>query len=113
MIVRQIYETAQTEGEVKRRLRELIEYIKWKHGWQTMEAYEHYFDAARHAEIQDMLYEHFEESLKQDLSKRKDPQISKQQASMQAFSEQVTRLALTDPDFDFLCSIGGGYHGNA
>jgi hypothetical protein len=50
MAVRQIYETATPDNAVPRRLRELIEYMKWRRGGQTLEAYEHYFDAVRHAE---------------------------------------------------------------
>jgi hypothetical protein len=46
MAVRQIYEQAQTEGEVRRRLPELIEYMKWQSGEALLEAYQHYFDAA-------------------------------------------------------------------
>ena len=35
MAVRQIYETATTDGAVQRRLRELIEYMKWRRGGQN------------------------------------------------------------------------------
>jgi len=68
MAIRQIHETAQTEAEVKRRSRELIAYMKWRQGWQTMQSYDHYFDAGRHAEVQDELHRRFERSLQADLS---------------------------------------------
>jgi integrase len=64
MAVRQIYETATTDGAVPRRLRELIEYMKWRRGGQTLEAYEHYFDAVRHAEIQDRVHARLDEALR-------------------------------------------------
>jgi integrase len=64
MAVRQIYETATTDGAVQRRLRELIEYMKWRRGAQTLEAYEHYFDAVRHAEIQDRVHARLDEALR-------------------------------------------------
>jgi integrase len=64
MAVRQIYETATTDGTVRRRLRELIEYMKWRRGGQTLEAYEHYFDAVRHAEIQDRVHARLDEALR-------------------------------------------------
>ena len=51
--IRQVHESAGTEAEVKRRSREFIAYTKWRQGWQTMQAYDHYFDAGRHAEVQD------------------------------------------------------------
>jgi len=40
MAIRQIHETARTEAEVKRRSREVIAYMKWRQGWQTMQSYE-------------------------------------------------------------------------
>jgi integrase len=64
MAIRQIYETATTDGAVQRRLRELIEYMKWRRGGQTLEAYEHYFDAVRHAEIQDRVHARLDEALR-------------------------------------------------
>jgi len=35
--VRSLYATARAEGEVKRRLRELIASMNWQQGWQTLE----------------------------------------------------------------------------
>lgn len=64
MAVRQVYETATTDAEVKRRLRELIEYMKWRRGEQTLDAYEHYFDAIRHAEIQDRVHARLDDALR-------------------------------------------------
>ena len=66
-IVRGIYEMARSEAEVQRRLRELIEYMGWKSGWETLEAYQHYFDPQRHAEIQDQLHQRLNASLQQSL----------------------------------------------
>jgi integrase len=108
--VRQIYETAQTEAEVKRRLRELIEYMKWKQGWQTMEAYEHYFDATRHAEVQDTIHQRMDEVLKKDLEecRRNKPGAQQEQVSSKVPPTCMTSLLPRDPDFDFLRSIGGG-----
>src|SRR5205823_1649411 len=114
MTVRQIYETAQTEAEVKRRLRELIEYIKWKQGWQTMQAYEHYFDATRHAEIQDVIHQRMDETLKQSLAQRtrSKPPTQKGQTAPEAGPTLMSHLVPNDPDFDFLRSLGGGSSGS-
>jgi hypothetical protein len=68
MAVRQIHETATTDGAVQRRLRELIEYMKWRRGAQTLEAYEHYFDAVRHADIQDRVHARLDEALRTALA---------------------------------------------
>lgn len=112
MAVRQIHETSQAEGEVKRRLRELIEYIKWKQGWQTMEAYEHYFDATRHAEIQDALHGKMAEDLKRELNERHQlaRSIQKHPNSSASGSASAAQLVLDDPDFAFLRSLGGPPH---
>lgn len=60
--------------EVKRRLRELIECIKWKQGWQRLEASEHYFDATLHAEIQDAVHQSMAQALHQALEERESVQ---------------------------------------
>lgn len=111
--VRQIYETAQTEAEVKRRLRELIEYVKWKQGWQTIEAYEHYFDAARHADIQDVIHKKMDETLRQNLEKplQSKPQTLKMPMVSGTSPMPFSHLIPDDPDFEFLRSIGGGSNG--
>jgi hypothetical protein len=108
--VRHIYETARAEGEVKRRLRELIEYMKWRQGWQTIECYEHYFDVTRHAEIQDAIHEKFDESLKQGLTERNKPPTRSPEVASDRASQPLTQLLENDPDFDFLCDMGGHAH---
>lgn len=108
--VRHIYETARVEGEVKRRLRELIEYMKWRQGWHTIECYEHYFDVTRHAEIQDGVHQKLEESLKLGLGERYASSVQEQKAAPHSTSQPVAHLLESDPDFDFLCSIGGPAH---
>src|SRR6266568_6181992 len=70
MAVRTIHETSITEGEIRRRTRELIEYMQWRGGEQTMAAYDHYFDAARHADIQDQLHERLRVALEVGLKRR-------------------------------------------
>ncbi len=105
--VRHIYETAQGEGEVKRRLRELIEYMKWRQGWQTIECYEHYFDVTRHAEIQDAVHQKLDEALKLGLAERRTATTRSHKAAPDRTSRPLAQLLECDPDFDFLCSMGG------
>ena len=59
--IRSIYETSHSQSEIDRRLRELIEYMGWRSGWETLQAYQHYFDPQRHAEIQDQLYQRLDQ----------------------------------------------------
>lgn len=105
MAVRTIHETSRTDGEVQRRLRELIEYMKWKSGWEMIEVYEHYFDAQRHAEVQDRVHALLEKSKQQamlDLEQRR-PRRAK---SVDVPTEPSTNAA-PDEAFDFLMSLGG------
>jgi site-specific recombinase XerC len=97
--VRTIHETSNTEGEIRRRIRELIEYMYWRGGEQTMAAYDHYFDAARHADIQDQLHERLRVALEQGLKRR----------SSRTVPARVRPAAppIADPDMAFLRVLGG------
>src|SRR5439155_62595 len=70
--MRSIYETSASQSDIDRRLRELIEYMGWKSGWETLQAYQHYFDPQRHSEIQDRLHQRLDAALKNDLARRSD-----------------------------------------
>lgn len=99
MAVRTIHETSTTEGEIRRRIRELIEYMQWRGGEQTMASYDHYFDAARHADIQDQLHERLRVALEQGL---------KQRSSRAAvLPTPLAHLKTVDPDLAFLRELGG------
>ncbi len=50
--VRDIYETAKNEAEIKRRLRGLVEYMKWRSP-ETLSVYEHYFEQSLDRETYD------------------------------------------------------------
>jgi len=99
MAVRTIHETSSTEGEIHRRIRELIEYMQWRGGEQTMAAYDHYFDAARHADIQDQLHERLRIALEQGL-KRRSPRTVPANVRLAA-------PPIVDPDLVFLRGLGG------
>jgi integrase len=110
-IVRGIYETTRSEAEVQRRLRELIEYMGWKSGWETLEAYQHYFDPQRHAEIQDQLHQRLNASLQQSLQDKMraasdhtpHQQINQ---SIEETGQPVSGLAM-DVDLEYLFTLGG------
>ena len=97
--VRTIHETSNTDGEIRRRIRELIEYMPWRGGEQTMAAYDHYFDAVRHADIQDQLHERLRVALEQGLKRR----------SSRTVPAQVSPAAppIADLDMAFLRVLGG------
>jgi hypothetical protein len=96
--IRSIYETAGSETEIDRRLRELIEYMSWKSGWETLEAYQHYFDPQRHTEVQDRLHQRLEEALKGELGHppgRAVPSVATRQ------------IEERDSDLEYLLVLGG------
>jgi integrase len=110
-IVRSIYEMSRSEAEVQRRLRELIEYMGWKSGWETLEAYQHYFDPQRHAEIQDQFHQRLDASLQQSLrdKMRTAPDHTLHQQTNQPLEnkDQAGSGSESDADLDFLFTLGG------
>jgi hypothetical protein len=102
LAVRFIYETATTEGEVQRRLRELVEYMKWR-SKETLEAYEHYLNAARHAETLDQLHQRMHEAM---LHYQSHPQEHFQWGHASA-APAVLPPGADEPDLAFLYQLGG------
>ena len=104
-VMRGIYETSQGQPEVDRRLCELIEYMGWRSGWQTIEAYQHYFDPQRHAEMQDRLHQRLDAALKNkpgwEHSSAGAP-IDRQEEKAQS-SHKGER----DADLEYLLALGG------
>jgi len=87
------------DGEIRRRIPELIEYMQWRGGEQTMASYDHYFDAARHADIQDQLHERLRVALEQGLKRRS--------SRATALPPMPAPLQTVDADLAFLRVLGG------
>ena len=104
--VRYIYETSQAEGEVHRRLQELVEYMKWR-SKETLEAYEHYFDAARHAETLDVLHARMHQELERFSSQPGSPPVLRRRRMPKRSDELATSLPADEPDLEFLHQLGG------
>ncbi|MEO7022081.1 MAG: tyrosine-type recombinase/integrase [Ktedonobacteraceae bacterium] len=104
--VRYIYETSQAEGDVQRRLQELVEYMKWR-SKETLEAYEHYFDAARHAETLDVLHARMYEELERFASQPQTQSAARPRKGQKISTELVEALSADEPDLDFLYQLGG------
>jgi integrase len=112
--IRSIYETSRSEPDIHRRLRELIEYMGWKSGWETLQAYQHYFDPQRHAEIQDQLHHRMDEALKKELAcppSRRSAQSPYDSAAKDAKAAHALRRESdrdSDSDLEYLFVLGGG-----
>ena len=103
MAIRQIHDTARTESEVKRQSRELMAYMKWRQGWQTIQSYDHYFDAGRHAEVQDELHRRLERSLAAELDAVNDGKRRHRTTHPEFGRDSVASVA--DPRTAFLESL--------
>lgn len=78
--LREIYETSQNENDLQRKTNQLIEYIKWKDK-DTIQVYQHYFDAKKHREIQDKLFLKMQEQVNEynsDSTQRLPIQLNKE-----------------------------------
>ncbi len=62
-MMRLIHEIAATPGEVERRKEEMVRYMAWRSP-DTLKAYEHYFQAIHHAQMQDVLHQQLDKKLK-------------------------------------------------
>ncbi|CAE6733159.1 Phage_integrase domain-containing protein [Nitrospira defluvii] len=102
LAIRQIYETSQSEADLNRKLRELIEYMSWKSGWVTLQSYEHYFNASRHAEIQNQLHQHLDNVLREAIV---------DQGSRLPTRAITHRPGTEDADWTFLQELGGNLAG--
>jgi integrase len=94
MAIREIYEESAERDEVERRTIELIQYMNWRSGKSTLDAYEHYFDRQRHGEIQDKLHRKLDANLK-----NRDAGVIKK-------STPITPPP-PDPELDYLLRLGG------
>jgi integrase len=110
--IRSIYTGPQSDSEINRRLRELIEYMGWKSGWETLQAYQHYFDPQRHAEVQDQLHQRMDQMLKEDLAQppsTKSAVTAPSGAVLQAENDgRSNHDGERDSDLEYLLALGGG-----
>ena len=105
--MRSIYETSASQTDIDRRLRELIEYMGWKSGWETLQAYQHYFDPQRHSEIQDRLHQRLDAALKNELARRSDGRSMPAAPTAASQASTVESNSECDPDLEYLLVLGG------
>ena len=113
MAFREIYQHGfQDDRVVQQRLRELIEYMKWKSGWEMVEVYQHYFKAIQYADTQDGVHARLDEVLNQRLTEREQAKRTQANQRKRAKPAKGRPEALAeDPDFAFLRSLGGEGNG--
>ena len=83
----------------------------WKSGWETLDAYQHYFDPQRHAEIQNELHDRMDGALKQALEDPFRRQLSRDNplnpVSPSDRADQITGDLDRDSDLEYLLTLGG------
>ncbi len=111
--VRDIYETAKNEAEIKRRLRSFVEYMKWRSP-ETLSVYEHYFeqslDRETHDRFLDGLHTQVQAFLKErEQRRRKSPwsSPSKPEEPLQTQQTIQERGAIQEPDISFIYGLAG------
>jgi integrase len=106
--VRDIYETAKNAKEVERRLRDLIDYMKWKSD-ETLAAYEHYFEQQQNADTRDALQQRMHTEAQQYLEERQHGKRGKPAPHKPKHAPPALPVQQFDdePDLNFLYSLAG------
>jgi hypothetical protein len=104
-----MYETAKSKEEIERRLRGIIEYMKWK-SEETLAAYQHYFDEQQHADTHEQFHKRMHQEVQYYLEERRRGKRGKYSSpndkNMETSPLAHTVLHLDDePDLAFLYSL--------
>jgi integrase len=109
--VRDIYETSRDKEEIERRLRGLVEYMKWR-SEETLAAYQHYFDEQLDADTRDAFHQRMHEEIQQYQRERKQgrgksPTLSTNKQEGTSISPSAASQVNDEPDLAFLYSLAG------
>lgn len=104
--VRDIYETAKNAKEVEQRMRDLVDYMKWK-SKETLGVYEHYFQQLHNADTRDDFQKRLHAEVQQHLEewqqgKRKKAILYKSKDTLHVVPVQQFD---DEPDLNFLYSL--------
>jgi integrase len=109
--VRDIYETSKDKGEIERRLRGLVEYMKWR-SEETLAAYQHYFDEQLDADTRDAFHQRMHEEIQQYQQERRQGKRQKPSTRTRKLQElpatiQAGSQLNDEPDLAFLYALAG------
>jgi hypothetical protein len=82
----------------------------WRSGWETLQAYQHYFDPQRHAEMQDRLHQRLDAALKDKQACQPEGHSAPSapiSADSQAVNAQSSHDSECDSDLEYLLALGG------
>lgn len=104
--IRLICETAKTPGEIERGKEDLVRYMAWRSP-DTLRAYQHYFDALHHAQIQDRLHaKWYDEDLRYEQASM--PPVAS--FSIPASTDSSESQMPSSEGWDLLLALGGMTH---
>ncbi len=108
--VRDIYEHAKSAAEIERRLRGLIEYMKWK-SEETLASYQHYFEEQLDADTRERFHQHIHQEIQEYLKERHRGKRKKQtfppKSAETSSSVHAGVQFDNEPDLSFLYSLAG------
>lgn len=105
--MRLIHEMATTPGEVERRKEEMVRYMAWRSP-DTLKAYEHYFQAIHHAQMQDALHQRLDEKLKSYMTQAQQKRTSLRKSTPQSTkSDMNTHVSNQEVGWEGLLAVGG------
>jgi integrase len=108
-----IHQTSIGEGDFQRQVLELIEYMRWTSGEETMKAYLHLYDAAQHAAIQDRIHKKLNSSVQQSSASPQRVRLRKPASRLSSEGKEAPQATFPiDPAYEFLISLGGGNASN-
>ncbi len=106
-MMRLIHETADSPGEVERRKEEMVRYMAWRSP-DTLKAYEHYFQAIHHAQMQDVLHQRLDEKLKSYLAQAHQKKTwLRKRASLPPQSDRNAPVSNQEVGWGDLLAVGG------
>ncbi len=107
-MMRLIHEVAETPGEVERRKEEMVRYMAWRSP-DTLKAYEHYFQAIHHAQMQDILHQQFDHKLKGYLEQAQRKKSSRPQKDSATTGREAS-TSHQEVSWDDVLDFGGNGH---
>jgi integrase len=105
-MMRLIHEIAETPGEVERRKEEMVRYMAWRSP-DTLKAYEHYFQAIHHAQMQDVLHQQLDEKLKSYMKQAQRKRASEPTQGAHAATREASAIT-QEVGWGDLLAFGGG-----
>ena len=110
-MMRLIHEIAASPGEIERRKEEMVRYMAWRSP-DTLKAYEHYFQAIHHAQIQDVLHQQLDQKLKSYIEQAQRKKSSaRKNVPQPSENERTSRESHQEIGWGDLLAFGGGGNG--